>query len=839
MVSIHLLGQPEILHDGVPLAVSRRKSRALLFYLAARRAPATREQVIELLWPDLPRAAAQQTLRVTLYGLRKALGPQIIADDSALAVADADVDTWQLDDALAAPPGDAATLERALGRYRGDFLDGFSLPDSPEFDDWVATRREHYRRAAVHGLVLLAQIYEAQGAYREAVRALERALALEPLQEDVQREAMRLQYLAGDRVGAIRRYEDLKRRLDDELGVLPMAETRTIYDAIIKDEGRMLYTEGVPFGNAERRMAETLLNNIGALQPPPLRFHRAGDAKLVQRSAFSVQPSDLPFTGRAVELQALSGATAAGQLALVEGEPGIGKTRLVEEFLRGLGGLALAGTARELDQALPYQPVVEALRGLVERPEWPELRARLGLSPLWAAEVGRLLPELGPAGAPPAAGAADESRVREGVSQLLRALARLRPLSLFIDDLQWADAATLGLLGYLVRQQIAGVVLIGAARPAEPRSPLATLAQALTREGRLGRIRLARLSAEDTRALARHVSPGAAEQLAAWLARNSEGNPYMLVELVRHARASGILRPDGTLQATALDDESPVVPPTIYTLIAARLARLSEPARRVLDAAVAVGREFTFDVVARAAALSDEAALDALDALIALGLVRPAGGERYVFEHSLTMEVAYQEVGEARHRLIHRRVAEALEEVHRRRLDEVAGLIAMHFVEGGAPERAAAYALRAGRHAASLAAWTEAIGFYRQALTGAGEEERLAVLLALADVQLQGGASAQAAEVYREAVALAGARRDEAGASAARLGLAEALLLQGRFAEVIAIARQALAAGDAALAVQAELLWGTALSLEGADLAGAAEHLRRAEALALGPGGEA
>ena len=813
MFTIRLFGQPELLSDGRPVTVARRKSRALLYYIAARRAPTPREHVIELLWPDLTRSAAQQTLRVTLYGLRKTLGPALITGDALALDPSVDVDLWELDDALAAPLDDPRPLARALERYRGPFLDGFTLPDAPEFDEWAAGVRERYHSAVVHGLASLARAYEERGDHRAGLEALERALALDPLREDVQREAMRLQYLTGDRVGAIRRYEQLRRRLDDELGVPPMAETQQVYDAIVTDT--LLPAP---------RLARA--NGAGA----PLGW--AQPAHAGQRAGAARHAALLPFTGRSAELAAMAAAAEAGQLVLVMGEPGIGKTRLVEEFLQDAGGLVLVGAARELDHALPYQPVVEALRSLTGQCEWPELRSQLGLSPVWMVEVARLLPELMPSDTPAAPVAADESRLREGVSQLMRALARRGPVTFFIDDLQWADTATLGLLGYLVRQQLPGLTVVGATRPPELRSPLARLTHALMREGRLGQVQLSRLTLDETRQIARHLSAESAEELAEWLQRNGEGNPYIIAELVRYARDTGILRPDGSLELAAFSDAAPVVPPTIYSLIVSRLARLPEPARRVLDAATAVGREFASDVVAHVAALSEDAVLDALDELVAAGLVQPVEGGRYAFDHALTMEVASHEVGEARHRLLHRRVAEALVVLHGRQLDAVAGLIAAHFVAGGAPERAASFALRAGRRAASLAAWTEAISFYQQALAGIEDGERYDVLMALADAHLQSGQHQQAVEVLREAVEVARRRGDQRGEALARLAIGQALLLQGRFGELIANAQEVLASGDPQLSVRAELLWGAALSVEGSDLYGAAVHLRRAEELA-------
>jgi tetratricopeptide (TPR) repeat protein len=281
------------------------------------------------------------------------------------------------------------------------------------------------------------------------------------------------------------------------------------------------------------------------------------------------------------------------------------------------------------------------------------------------------------------------------------------------------------------------------------------------------------------------------------------------------------------------------VPSTIYSLIESRLARLSDPARRVLDAAVAAGREFEFEVAARAAALSEEAALDALDELRAAGLIQPLGlgQQRFEFDHSLTMEVAYREVGEPRHRLLHRRVAEALETAHRNRLDEFAGVIASHFAEGNAPERAAPYALRAAKQAERLAAWKEAVGFYELALAGSNEREKAVISLALGEARLRAGELAQATEAFRAAIDWVNSQRGISSEEArrwvgqAQFGLGQSLVSQARYAEAVQLAQDILAGCPPDEAVRAELLWGTALSVEGADLADAAEHLNAAARL--------
>ncbi len=154
--------------------------------------------------------------------------------------------------------------------------------------------------------------------------------------------------------------------------------------------------------------------------------------------------------------------------------------------------------------------------------------------------------------------------------------------------------------------------------------------------------------------LAKAFSPANSRQLSDWLVQHTEGNPYFLTHLIQYALTNKLLT-DGQLDLQALADAT-VLPQTIHNLILSRLSRLSEAARRVLDIAAVVGREFSFEIVVRAALLSDTAVLDALDELYRAALIYPSGGLLYTFDHSLTMEVAYREMSEARYRTLHRHV---------------------------------------------------------------------------------------------------------------------------------------------------------------------------------------
>lgn len=825
MLIIRLLGPTSVsltdgLQPGVERLVSlkRRKSRALLYIIAASPQPITRRQVAALLWSDHTDETARHNLRTTLYSLRQELGDHLRTEEEWIRLEDVEVDARTFAAALEHPKGDE--LESPLALYRGDFLADFDLPDSEEYENWMAGEREHYRRLAIRGFQLVSKRHEAAGEVGAALTAMSHALALDPFQEDLQREGLRLHYFAGDRAGAIRRYEEFSRLLESEMGVQPMAETRALYNAIITDK----LTPPV------RPTTPVQPTTSAPVALPP--FPSMPTPRLLQSTA----PSGPPFTGRANELHRLAELRASNQLVLVEGEAGMGKTRLLETYIsqvqinpgEALAPLVLVGRARQLESRLPYQPLIEALRALLSTPTWVALRPRINLPTLWWQEIARLLPEVAEA-APTVATSRtpDESRLWEGVLQLLVTLAQQQPLILFIDDLHWSDAATLGLLGYLVRQSATAQVPItffAASRPPQPGSEVAVLVQALLREERLVQLRLERLEADAVMALARWLSPNYGYALGNWLYRASEGIPFVLAELVRYIRDEKILLPDGSVNLTLLPT-TPVVPPIVYTLIQSRLAPLSDAARRVLDAAVAIGREFDFEIVARAAALSDAAALDALDELRQARLISVVDQHQFAFDHSLTMEVAYQEVGELRHRLLHRRVAAALESIHQDRLDEVAGLIAQHYAEGDQPDLAAKYARRAGQRAVRLAAWKAAIGFFRQALAATPATEQPELLVALGNAQLHAGELAAAEETLRNALQLPPTQRQVGILQLVLRGLGEALILEARYQAVMELAQSYASHADPTIRGLAQFMWGASLSLEGLDLDEAARHL--------------
>ncbi|HZG68865.1 MAG TPA: BTAD domain-containing putative transcriptional regulator, partial [Herpetosiphonaceae bacterium] len=344
MLSIVLFGSPHLALDQRPLPLLRRKNRALVYYLAAQPEPVRRERLLLLLWPDLDRPAAQHSLRTLLHGLRQTLGSTLLVTDETLALApDTEVDVRRLAAGLAQPPGEPHSLEAALALYRGEFLADFSLPDSPAFDDWVVAERERYRQLAIHGLTMLAQLQAARRVWPAALAAITRAVDLDPLREDVQAIAMQLQYFAGDRTGAIRRYEQLRKLLDDELGLPPMAETRAVYDAII--------TERLPPPMIAPAPAAPEVDAPQPAEPEVLRPTPPPDVALSPGVSAQPQPVVpgapilatklfLPPARAALvprpRLHARLDRGLAGPLTIIAAPAGFGKTTLLAEWLAQL-----------------------------------------------------------------------------------------------------------------------------------------------------------------------------------------------------------------------------------------------------------------------------------------------------------------------------------------------------------------------------------------------------------------------------------------------------------------------------------------------------------------------
>ncbi|HUS13879.1 MAG TPA: BTAD domain-containing putative transcriptional regulator, partial [Chloroflexia bacterium] len=599
-LDLHFLGPVRFWHNGQPVDAPPAKATALLAYLAVTRTPQTRDTILALLWPESGADAARKNLRNILWAIRKGLGDDVLqtAEERLRLLDAAAVDVWVVESAAtegqaagADPAARFRHLEDAAAAYGGLLLDGMAFADAPDFDFWLTAARERLEQVHLRTLAALIEGYRAAGDWPAVTATAERALAHDNLQEPMHRALMEAHARVNERPEALRQYDTLRTTLDRELGVEPLPETEALRVAIV----------------------------AGALQPmaPP----GVAVAPGARRRPAGGEPPRVPFVGRAAErsiLDAQLSAAAVGKacVVLLTGEVGIGKSRLWQEWAAGLpaGVPVLATRCLDAMQGLPFAPLTALFGGAQQIGRL--LSPTCGVSPVWLAEMARLLPELRarrpdlpvPPVLPP-----DEERRRifEALVQCLLAIDG-RPLVFHIDDVHWADQATLDWLGYLVhRLRETPLLLVAAYRPADAPAALVQLVAGWAREGVAHRLPLERLTQDEAEALLRAL--GGDPALAGRVQAQSAGNPYFLIELA-HAEPGD-------------------VPPALAELVQARLERLPETARQVLQAAAVLEPDFDFATLRRTAGRGEEETLDALDALLGTNVLVERNGGRYEFSH--------------------------------------------------------------------------------------------------------------------------------------------------------------------------------------------------------------
>ena len=624
-LNLKFLGFPEILYRGQAVKFATRKALALFVYLVVEGRTHPREKLQAIFWPESETHLAQSALRNTLARIKDALrgvdeALQIEGDHVAFnvscassldldLVAQATMDTQPVQIA----PSTLALLQNAVEAVRGPFLEAFSLPDAPAFNDWVIIQRNAWGAR-------LNLIYDRLSSHQlethliqPAIETVNRWLTLDQLNESAYRRLMRLHFLNGDRSTALQTYETCRNLLAEELGVEPSSETEEV----------LAY---VRFG------------------PDPCSRFSCQAEKRGDRLS-------IPFVGRSEEYQALIGAFRRAkhgipQIAIVSGESGMGKTRLADEFLSWAGTEGadiLRGRAYETSGGLPYQPIIDALREQLERENAPEDL----LDDAWLVELTRILPELRERYPDLPAASGDESTIRsrlfEAIARLGASLSARNPLILLMDDLQWADTGTLELLHYLTRSWRGShspilLMILVREEALSHGSDHRDWMSGLTRDIPVTRISLAPVQASDMQELVQSLTgehaAGAAD-LSAWLTAETNGQPFFVVETLSALEDYGalvwrdeesstpILNAVATLtNLKSMDSQS--LAPTIHDVILSRLEWLSQPASAVLAAAAVIGRDCNFMRLRQVAGSDEQNSLDALDELLSARLISEA-----------------------------------------------------------------------------------------------------------------------------------------------------------------------------------------------------------------------
>jgi AAA ATPase domain len=460
----------------------------------------------------------------------------------------------------------------------------------------------------------------------------------------------------------------------------------------------------------------------------------AGEATLVGRKR------EQETLGRLVA----SAASGKGTVAMLFGEPGIGKTRLVREaeaLARASGSLVCSGTCYEREGRPPYGPWVEILTHYARTLEAGSFQEDEEAKES-AAIVAAVVPELEWASdAKPMRLTSQEERTRffEAVVRLLNSSAR--PLVIVLDDLQWADRPAVDLLEYVARSlDGARLLVLGTHRDNDlgPQHPLSECLAELDRHRRYEPIHLKPLSLVETAALAEQLAGRpVAPPVAAAIHAETSGNPFFIEEVMRELVSQGF-----DLASDSVPAPWPISP-TIRRAVSRRLARLSDDADRVLSVASVFAGPFSFEVLLAATDLGDETMLDCLDEVLAAGIIRPvADTDAYEFSHSLLRQTLYDELSPSRRTRLHRRVAQAIERAYAGRESEAAAELASQFHRSrflpGA-EQGISLALIAAERAATQYAYAEAVTYLRMArdlAVSVAAEQRAEILcrLALAEV---------------------------------------------------------------------------------------------------------
>lgn len=744
---IALLGPPRIEIDGEPIQVDTRKAIAVLAYVTVA-GPQTRDHLAAMLWPESDETKAKSALRRTLSVLKKGLGDRwLLLDRRDVALDDNGpwVDVEEFKTLARATPGHthppsapcepcSSRLEQAIALHRGEFLEGFSVRDATAFDEWQYAEAERVRRELATVLDRLVNARARAREYASAVDHAQRRLALDPLHEPTHRRMMLLHSWSGRRSDAIRQYRDCVAVLQRELGVAPLEQTTNLYEAILS--GRA--PEPPPTSESTHSAPQ------GAPSPTPPRVRRPPAVR------------DAPFVGREAELAQLLQSyrhATDGYVAVIEGEAGIGKTRLGAELaaaVRGLGGTVLDIQCHEGEAELAFTVVADIVRRAATVEGGRHLA---GLSPAWRRELARLTPDLVEDAASEHPQDLSSSETRRRLLEAFRHAVTTvgspeRPTAIIIDDLQWVDEASLDALAYLCNR-LAGaplcLVLLWRSEAVREDHPLRQLVAENRQRDRLLHLRLERLGPDDVAELVEAAGLETTPELLDRLRAETEGLPLFLVEYLH-----GLDPHDGEVT----DGWS--VPAGVRDLLVARLRPLSDVARQVLAAAAAIGRSFDLETVRLVSGRGDEELVAVLEELTEAGMITEilsASSPRFDFRHDKLRTTVYEQLSLARRRLLHGRIADAFDRPGHREEPVPDAAVAQHLRLAGRDAEAAQRFLAAASHAQSLAAHTEAINHYRTALA-LGHDGAASLHGAIGDLLTLQGDYPAAIHAYESAAAL-------------------------------------------------------------------------------------
>ncbi len=684
-VRIYMLGQFAVERGGevIPSTAWKRRRPVELLAMIALSAGRIRhrEEVIDRLWPDKDLEAGANNLYRAVHDLRRIVGEETVTFDRGVVglASDAFVDVEAFEQAVAS--GDPASLEEAVGLYRGELLS-----DDPYASDLVV-RRESLRQRFVDAGLQLAQHHRESDTTKQ-ISMLRRVLEVDPTIQHAHRSLMQALVASGRRSDALRQFRECVKALREHLDAEPSPETLDLHAKI----------KATPDEPA-----------------PAPRDDSAAWNQLARRMLGTDEPAPLRGRSEALDHVRTLAEKRRGVLLII-GEAGVGKTRLAVEtsrFASQAGSRLLAGAGYDFEGTAPYTPFVDA---------WSDYLRRNDLS-LQGSPFATFEPTQG------ASAQEDRLRLFQTVERSLAELAAGQSACLLLEDVHLADESSLQLVHHLARTAThLPLLLVLTMREEEIRvgQPLHRLISGLGRERLASRVELRRLERTETRELISDLldtEPN--EAMLDEVYRLSEGNPFYTEELVRAMREGG--------------GETVALPGDVLATVRHRVSRLGRGVERLLLSAAVVGQHFDFELVCRAAGIEVEQALEALELGIENRLIAEED-HQYRFRHALTREALYGGLTHARRVYLHRAVADALEKAVDQ--DTHAENLAFHHQAAGQIDRALPFLLAAAKRAMSRLGYGEAVGFFEQALElmdALGQDpgaERLEALLALGSMRV-------------------------------------------------------------------------------------------------------
>ncbi len=536
------------------------------------------------------------------------------------------------------------------------------------------------------------------------------------------------------------------------------------------------------------------------------------------------------FVGRDAERADLrrhveNAVAGRGSLVMIGGEPGVGKTRITEEIGEEAAShrlLTLVGHCYETEAAVPYAPVVEIF----------EATARvISRGTLWEAlgdtgpEIARIMPELRrlfPDLAPPIELPPEQERryLFNSVTEFMTRAARMQPLMLVLEDLHWADEPSMLLLQHLAeRLADLPILIVGTYRDVEldVDRPLARALEELVRRRLVHRISLARLPKDGVEAMLRALAGREPPpSLVDAVHGETEGNCFFVEEVFQHLHEEGKLFDARGEWRTEVRIGEVDVPEGVRLVLGRRLARLSEGSRKALAGAAVIGRTFTFELVEALGEVSPDVLLDAIEEAQRARLVtssEDAFQPRFTFAHELIRQTLLTGLSLPRRQRLHLRVADAIERVHERRLDEHTADLAHHLYQAGAaadPDKTIRYLIAAGDRAMRAAAFEEALRAFERGISLQREDDvrgTAELLVKLGFAQRSLGRTAESLASWREALDQYAELGDHEAAARACWDISYQLGWAGRVAEGMEFTQRGLmAVGEDRTALRSFLL---------------------------------